>query len=169
MQTDRPAVDHENDMTAFERRLAAWRPSGSPLARDRMLFNAGRATALDESRIRYWRLTTVALILVTSGLGVLLAQERSQRLALQTASAFRSRSAETAPIVSSSAPAPAFEPLAPISYFALTTHLMANDLETPALPANNDARPVNPDPAHPRAPLGRRPLRSRDFNSVLDL
>ena len=47
MDIDKPRPDLENDLTAVERRLAAWRPAAA-LDRDRMLFHAGRAAAQAE-------------------------------------------------------------------------------------------------------------------------
>jgi hypothetical protein len=163
MDIDKPHLDHENDLTDLERRLSAWQPATGGLDRDRMLFDAGRAAARAEGRSRYWRLATVALVLVTVTLGELLVHERSQRLALEMARPVRRGPAELSPPSLLLTQTPAVEPLAPNSYFVLTAQLVASDLEVPG-PAGNGVKPKKADPV----PL-TLPLRPRDFNRVLDL
>ena len=67
MDFDKPNADHEKDLIALERRLAAWRPAGGALNRDRMLFDAGRATERAEGRLWCWRMATAVLVLLNAG------------------------------------------------------------------------------------------------------
>lgn len=70
----------EDDLTDLERRLRQWQPTALGLDRDRMLFEAGRATA----RAEIWGWVPIgsiaALLIVAVGLGVLVARERGEYL-----------------------------------------------------------------------------------------
>jgi hypothetical protein len=183
MDIDKPNREIDHDLTAMEQRLAAWRPSPGALDRDRMLYDAGRAAAMAESRIRAWRLATAALALISLGLGgllahersllareqALLALERSQRPALESALAARTGTTERA----SPAPAPRdslpAEPLAPTSYFVLTSRFArsAGDLSSLDVESEPDThRPVTRPSETLPAP---GPLRPGDVRRVLDL
>ena len=78
-----PTECPRDDLTDLERRLAALRPASGGLDRDRMLFDAGRASARAEGRARAWALSAAASALVAVGLGVGLARERSRALGLE--------------------------------------------------------------------------------------
>jgi hypothetical protein len=169
MDIDKPQPDQENELSALERRLTGWRPATGGLNRDRMLYEAGRAAARAEGRSRLWQLATAALTLMIAGLAGLLSRERSQRLALETALAFRGGAARPMPPVSLLAQTPTTESLPPNSYFVLTAHLTASDQEAPALAVGNDVKPTKSDPAPLHALPLPLPLRSRDLNRVLDL
>ncbi len=61
-----PVPDPE--LTAFEQRLAAWKPAHEFLDHDRMLFEAGRASA--QSAARSWRTATFGLALAVAALAL---------------------------------------------------------------------------------------------------
>jgi hypothetical protein len=178
METDIP--DREPELTALERRLAAWRPATGALDRDRMLYDAGRAAA----GARPWRLATAALMLVSLGLGGLLVQQRSllgrerallaleraRRLELETALAGRNEAPRPSP--RASAPAADVPPIgspAPGSYLALTARL-ADGVADVAWPGGA-AEPASQRPV--RNPTGEEwhpsPLRPQDIQRILDL
>jgi hypothetical protein len=169
MEIDKQRPNHENDMTEFERRLAAWRPAGGTLNRDRMLYSAGRAAAQAEGQNRFWRLATAALVLMSTALAGLLARERSQRFALEKTLVIGHGPAKSLSPAALLAQTPATESLAPNSYFELTAHLMASDLEASALAVGNDFKPTKPAPSLLRSLPTSLPLRPRDLNRVLDL
>ena len=162
METGIPEPDREPELTALERRLAAWRPAAGTLDRDRMLYDAGRAAAEGEGHRHAWRLATAALAIMTIGLGVLLAHERSQRRALEIALAARAVPSPPSPVEFE---IPPIEPPAPSSYFALTARLAANPVDASWLDVEIEREPDHPAPT-PRRPA---PLRPRDIKRVLDL
>jgi hypothetical protein len=165
------------DLTALERRLSAWRPSAGALDRDRMLYDAGRASV----GVGPCRLAAAALLLATTGLGGLLVQQRSQlarERALLAAERSHRRELESALVArtessraSSSGPATAeigaTEPPAPYSYLVLTARLAGGD----AGPAGVGDGPEPPGPARDPAggPASPPALRPRDFRRALDL
>ncbi len=157
----------EHDPTGFERRLSSWLPAAAALDRDRMLFEAGMASARADSRGKVWRTAAVGLALLLAGLGGFLARERSRRLALETVLAARPPApapllAEKPPRVG--LPSPSTERPGPSSYLALTARLASGELDFP---------PVSPAPNAERPPVrtGPRPttLRPRGFERLLDL
>ena len=174
MHADTPEPDHEDevgpDLTALERRLAAWRPAAGALDRDRMLYDAGRAAAGALS----WRLSAAALLLATLGLGgllihekrelarerSLLAQERRHRLEIETALAARAL-----PAIPASVPATP----APDSYLALTSRLSEGVAEAPWPADGRDPAPVGPAPRSSEPSPRPVPLRPGDIQRVLDL
>ncbi len=182
---DRPDHDHEieQDLKALEHRITAWRPTAGALDRDRMLYESGRAAARSDASIRVLRLSMAALLLLSIGLGGLLAQqtsllerersllalERSQRRGLEDALAERARSSELLFPAPSMTESPRTEPLSPSSYLALTARL-ADDITVPSWPEIHDQ--AEPHPTSP-APLDPRPrpapLRPGDLRRVLDL
>ncbi|MFI5454752.1 MAG: hypothetical protein ACHRXM_04815 [Isosphaerales bacterium] len=179
MDSDHPIcngeIEREFDLTALECRLGAWQPSASSLDRGRMLYHAGRAAVQAEGRGRPWRLATAALGLLALGLGGLLVHERSQRHALVTARALaprisRPELARQAGEYVFTAPGEtrAIEPPAPSSYFVLTSHLAALALE-PASPTTGRQGGPPPGPDPPAIAPHPAPLRSRDFNRILEL
>jgi hypothetical protein len=183
MDIDKPNREVDRDLTAMEHRLATWRPSPGALDRDRMLYDAGRAAAMAETRVRAWRLATAALALISIGLGGLLAHERSlltREQALLALERSQRRSLESAPAAgtgtaerSSPAPTPGdslpAETLAPTSYFVLTSRLARSagdlsSLDVEIEPATH--RPVT-RPSETLPTPG--PLRPGDVRRVLDL
>jgi hypothetical protein len=159
------APDH--DPSGFERRLASWLPAASALDRDRMLFEAGRASARAESRGKVWPSAAVGLALLLVGLGGLFARERTRRLALETV--LVARPPVQAPALALTPPPVAppvlgAERLGPSSYFVLTTRLASGELDFP---------PVSPEHVAERPPRRTAPqpptLRPRGFERALDL
>jgi hypothetical protein len=171
------------DLSALERRLSAWRPSAGSLDRDRMLYDAGRASAAGGASP--WRLAATALLLISMGLGgalihqrsalagerSLLAQERAHRRGLETALAARAGVPHPTPHAPSPSPASrdaAIEAPAPNSYLVLTARMAAgiDDLATRGA-GGDPARPrSSPDPA--AGDVRPAPLRPTDIRRVLD-
>jgi hypothetical protein len=110
---------NSEDLSGLEKRLAGWVPAPDGLDADALLFAAGRASARRGRSRLAWPAAALCLGLLAAGLGVGLARERAERLAL--ARRLEQRPAERAP-----APRPAPEgpgdldhgPLAPDSYLA---------------------------------------------------
>jgi hypothetical protein len=157
----------EQDPAGFERRLASWLPAATALDRDRMLFEAGRASARAESRRKVWPAAASGLALLLLGLGGLFARERSRRLALETVLAARPPAqapvlAVTPPRVA--LPSPSVERPGPSSYLVLTTRLAAGELDFPSV-----SRESNTERPPGRTGPPPRPLRPRGFERVLDL
>jgi hypothetical protein len=77
-----PSPFPRDELTELERRLSNWTPTATALDRDRMLFEAGRASA----RSGAWGRPTTALAVGLAALAVALggwaARERGQRRAL---------------------------------------------------------------------------------------
>jgi hypothetical protein len=184
-ENDNPVRDHEieHDLKALEHRLVAWRPLAGTLDRDRMLYDAGRAAAAD-GHVRSWRLATAAWLLVTVGLGgllvhqwsllererSLLAQEQSPRMALETTLAARTGPLQqSAPAPSPTSAAPAIEPLAPTSYFALTSRLARGDRNLSSPDLEREPGPHRPTVGPSEAIPHPGPLQPRDLQRVLDL
>ncbi len=122
----------EDELKELEQRLSSWTPSVVALGRDRMLFEAGRASA--RSEIRY-RLTTALAACVTAlavGLGGWAVREHAQRRALELALAERSRAV---PVALAEpwhvAPSVPNSTTAPESYLALSRRLSTVGLDEP--------------------------------------
>jgi hypothetical protein len=145
-----------DDLTNIERRLSALRPASGGLDRDRMLFEAGRASGRAEGRARAWALAAAASVLVAVGLGVGLARERSRALDLERA-LIAARG--TPPAIAAPPPAPPRAiGVAPDSYLALSHRALAGLDDRPAAPPRRlDAL----GPTVPERPLSPRDL--RDF------
>jgi hypothetical protein len=103
-----------DDLNEVERRLSAWQPSAAGISPDAMLFAAGRASARGGKAWLAWPVVSGCLALTTVALGVWLAAERSERLALLRA--LERRPPEPAP---AAVETPASEPPAPDSYLTL--------------------------------------------------
>jgi len=73
------------DLNDLERRLTEWRPSGSGLEVDRLMFDAGRASARSGRGRLIWPAVSAGLALTAVALGIGLANERAarQELAMQ--------------------------------------------------------------------------------------
>ena len=107
------------DLSGLERRLAGWQPAPDGLDADALLFAAGRASARRGRSRLAWPAAAVCLALLAAGLGVGLARERAERLAL--ARRLEQRPAERAPAARPAPEAPEdldHGPLAPDSYLA---------------------------------------------------
>jgi hypothetical protein len=184
MDIDNPGSEFDgtpNDLTEMERRLAAWRPSSAALDRDRMLHEAGRAAALAEGGLRSWRLATAALAVISCGLlgllahqrsslaleRVLRAQERLQRMALETALAARTKVPEPAP-APPSAETPASDPLPPTSYFALTSRLARRGGDLSSLDVEFDPESHRPASGRSETRSYPVPLRLQDIQRALN-
>jgi hypothetical protein len=176
MDIDNPNREIDHDLTAMEQRLAAWRPAAGALDRDRMLYDAGRAAAMAESRVRSWRLAPAALVLVAGTLGgllmherALLALERSQRQSLEATLAARPGTLEPTSTALGPVDSSPAEPLAPTSYFALTSRLAGSAGDLSSLDVPIEAEPHRPV-LGPSAPFPHPgPLRPRDVRRILDL
>jgi hypothetical protein len=161
--TERNDPRDDAALTGLERRLAGWRPEAGGLDRDRMLYEAGRASA--RASTRRWASAFAASALVATGLGAALARERSERSGLQRALAARDR-----PEQSPAPPSPALTPTlsavpAPDSYWSLTRRIVAG-LDEPAPVEPAGPRRSGP-PSRLEPPLS--PLRGRGAEGLLDL
>jgi hypothetical protein len=72
----------EDDLSAIERRLAAWQPASEHLDADAMLFAAGRAAAGHKRASLFWPVLCALLAVQVVGLGVWGLSERAGRLDL---------------------------------------------------------------------------------------
>ena len=97
--------DPEVPLSDLERRLEQWRPASGSLDRDRMLFDAGRASARAESWGRLGAALAASFALVAVGLGGLLVRERAHRHGLEVALAERTREPALPELVIPPAPA----------------------------------------------------------------
>lgn len=173
MDSEHPEIEREFDLTEVERRLAAWRPATGALNRDRLLYDAGRAAARADGQSGSWRPATVALALVAALLGGLLANERSRCLKLETslASASGTRPPQRRGEIElpAAGTAPAIEPFAPSSYFALSQQFSRRIAGTSA--PDGEFEPEHHRPAGGRLDLlpQERPLQPRDQHRLLDL
>lgn len=159
---DTTGFGDEQGLSELERPLEGLCPA--PLAasaRDRMLFEAGRAAG--ESRRRRWAATAAALAAVSVGLGGLLAREREQRRGLEVLLAERDR-APAAPVeVAPTSPdtVVAVAEVSPDSYRALSLRISNGGLDELASSAPRQSPSGAPAP-----PM--IPLRARDARGPLD-
>ena len=152
----------DSEPSPVERRLAAWRPAGVAGSRDRMLFEAGRASARPG---RLWRASALILAVASLGLGGQLVRERSRRSAVEAElAAFLSAQPTPQLAVQPTPPPLDLEPLqlAPSSYLMLTARLRSGNLDEPT---PDVAEPARPEPAAPNRPT----LRPWSFDRVLEL
>jgi hypothetical protein len=169
MEFDNPTSGHENDLSALERRLAAWSPAAHGLDRDRMLYSAGQAAARADDRGRLWRLATAASVVVAVTLGGLLAHERSRRRALESQTIARNDRHDPRPSTPASLPMPTIEAPGPSSYLALASRLAQGDRDLSTLDVEVESRPRGPAPASSKSSPSLEPLRSTDLERVFDL
>jgi hypothetical protein len=144
----------EGDLTDLELRLRQWQPTSFGLDRDRMLFEAGRASARAEIWGGVPLGSIAALAIVAIGLGVLFVRERGERQALEVRIVEHSTAPKTPemPIEPAPALAPIVErPPAPDSYLVLTRNMLSAGPEimpspapdtTSVVPATNDEPPL---------------------------
>lgn len=145
------------DLTALERRLSSWEPANAGLDVDAMLFAAGRAS-VRPSLTRYtWPTLTFLMAALSVALGLWLADERSERLAL----ALRLRERPPAPTVNPPSPpaanmtpqeTPSTDDLPPNSYLA-SRRALEEGLE--AWPSRVVVRAGPPDPSITNPPILR--------------
>ena len=143
-----------DDLTDPERQLAALRPTARGLDRDRMLFEAGRASARAGDRARVWALSAAASALVVVGLGVALARERSRTLGLERA-LIVAQEAAPAPRPPHATPPEPSQPIevAPDSYLALSRRALAGLDDLPAAPSRPPGDLGPPAPERVLSPL----------------
>ena len=161
-----PEPDRD-ELDAFARRLAGMPPSTQGLNLDRMIFEAGRASACDALPGLVWRGATVLLVLVAFGLGGLLVRAERQRLLLehQLVASLRERALEQADRMPPPMPGHVAEPIAPASYLALSRRIRTGELFDPPSAMGPSARV--PTVSGHESPLS--PLRVRNPEDVLDL
>ena len=163
---DQPGYDPEADLTGLEAALGRLRPAPIALDRDRMLFEAGRASALAERRGRVGYAIAAGFALVAVGLGGLLAREQAARKELEVK------------IASLAPPAPsAMRPavatvelnmsgrLSPDSYILLSRRISVEGLDP--LPGGSTSLPAEAGSKAPTPTM--EPLRVRDAGGLLDL
>jgi hypothetical protein len=149
---DSPNPFPRDELTELERRLSGWTPAATALDRDRMLFEAGRASARNGAWGRPTTALAAGLAALAVGLGGWAASEHGQRRALERALVVeRSRARESALaerlLPPALAPIPVDTP-APESYLVLTRRLGIigpDEPEPPPAPAVRDPRPEAPD------------------------
>jgi hypothetical protein len=135
-----------DDLTDLERRLSAWRPSETGLTPDAMLFTAGRASARGAGWRFVWPTVSGCLALVAVGLGMWLAAERSERLALARRLEHPLEQPAPAVVAEPSVTPPADENLAADRYLTLRR-------EWEQHPGDGVPRPkADRTPTHPAAP-----------------
>ena len=81
---DTTGFDPDGNLNELEEPLAALRPLTGNLSRDRMLFEAGRASALAVARRRFLMFSSAGMVVLV-GLGLSLVRERSRRQAFEVA------------------------------------------------------------------------------------
>lgn len=152
---DTPGFDPQRDLNDLERPLSRLRPASIGLSRERMLFEAGRASASAGRRRSAFAFTTAALSVAVVVLGGLLLHERSRRQALEVElAALPERPAPSRPGPSLSPPvlvASAVE--ASDSYLMLSRRIQAEGIEErrPSVAPSPEGRPL-PDPNPPITP-----------------
>lgn len=130
-----PRPEPPDDLAALERRLAGWRPATGTLNRDRMLFEAGRASVAGAPSVLAWRVAAGLFLAVSVGLGVELTLERSGRIEAERAVAIARAEAARRPSAVPAIEAPPSRPVAadppptpaPDSYFALTQRILSGN------------------------------------------
>jgi hypothetical protein len=165
---DTPDPLPRDDLTDLELRLSGWTPSAAALNRDRMLFEAGRASARSDTRGRLTTALAASLAALAVGLGGWAVREHAQRRAVELALADRSRALEVALAVRPLPSEPAsvrLDATAPNTYLALSHRLATAGVDVPEMPPAppaHDQRPASP---------GRSltPLSARRPGELMDL
>jgi hypothetical protein len=96
MDTNTPR--HDDDLNAFERRLAGWQPRSEDLNTDAMLFAAGRAASRRGWRHPIWPALCLLLALQSVGLGLWGASQHAECLALASLLRERSLAPSSSPV-----------------------------------------------------------------------
>jgi hypothetical protein len=164
----------QDEMKALEERLGSWVPSLGNVDRERMLFEAGRASSLGSTRIengsRFWKLSTAAAVLLAAALAFAWKQERGRIQALeQVILAQDGRPGGQPKIEPEPEPVPENRdlPVDPGSYLGLVRQLKIQSMDGgpidfPTAPASSSSGPTPPVP-------NPRPLRPRDLDRVIAL
>lgn len=154
-----------DELNDLERRLSGWAPAPPSSGRDRMLFEAGRAAARSEARVRLTASLAATLAAVSVGLGGWAVHERTRRQAAESALAERPRVREAATVVEHPPDAPPIVEPGSASYLALTHRLATVGLDGPE---PSGSPPVAaPRPAGQGRPL--TPLSTRRPEGLMDL
>lgn len=158
---DTPGLDPEKDLNALERRLSPLNPVTGRLNRDRMLFEAGRASARATVRGRLLAGACALLAITVVTLGGLFALERTRRHELEVALAARDRDRGSSKGLSTFPVALTSVSASPYSYRELSRRVQAAELEEwesadmtdPPGRTRRDPEPA-PLPVRVRAPGG---------------
>jgi hypothetical protein len=155
-----------DELSRVEQRLAQWSPSAPALDRDRMLFEAGRASA---RTARAGQVVAALGAVLAVSFGVWGAHERSQRKALELALTETTRALKVAqsarPVVPPSIRLPELTSPAPQSYLALS--------HRPATLGGDELRKSSAPSRFPQLPAGLSqgltPLSARRPGALTDL
>ncbi|WP_422924539.1 hypothetical protein [Singulisphaera sp. PoT] len=118
-------------MNDLERPLLGLQPVAGTLDRERMLFEAGRASARGEGLQRLLLAASALLLVGVIGLAGLFVNERSRRQALEIGLTARDREQERSPTPTLPDPSPTFE-ASTTSYLALSRHVRPEGLDDPS-------------------------------------
>jgi hypothetical protein len=144
---------HPDDLSDLERRLAGCAPASAGLDVDAMLFDAGRASARPGAVRFLWPGLAACLAALATALGVWLAAERAERLALAE------RLRQPSPVAPPPSPAPSEPPTAdeprPDSVLAARRALERGLDAWPPAPVPRDDSPGPPPPDSPVLRVGR--------------
>ncbi|AGA27522.1 hypothetical protein [Singulisphaera acidiphila] len=161
---DTPGPDPQWEINDLERPLARLRPVSGALSRDRMLYEAGRASlAQNTTRDRFLIATSASLLVALVGLGGLLVHERAQRHILEVTLAARGHE-QTSPREEPVQPEllPPIE-IVPNSYLALSRQIQPGGMDE--LRPMAEGRRAD-DPAELPEPIV--PVRVRDARGTLN-
>lgn len=160
MDADDPR--RQDDLSAFERRLAGWRPAPADAGADAMLFAAGRAAGRRGPGRLLWPALCVLLAAQAVGLGVWGLSERAERRAL--AGLREHAPAPDAPPATAMAelPGPLYVP-SPSDYFSLRREVEHDPDRW--LAAKQPPSPQAPGPPPPAPPI----LRAGQRDALPDL
>jgi len=139
-------------LNELERRLTTWQPSTAGLASDAMLFAAGRASVRGGKACVAWPIVSGCLALAAVVLGVLLAGERTERLALvrELHQQPHDSASDSIPVLVET---PATEALAPDGYLALRRQWEEGPRDWAIDPPGTNRAPKRP--ASPELPIPR--------------
>jgi hypothetical protein len=145
---DAHTPDHEDDLSADERRLAAWQPAAGSLDTDAMLFEAGRAVGRGGRGRLLWPALCAFLAVQSVALAVWGLSERAERQAL--ASRLREPAPEpgTSPTPVAVLPGPASVP-APDDYAHLRRRMEQDPSRWLAALQPTGPQSVGPPPPEP--------------------
>jgi hypothetical protein len=162
---DTTGRDPENDLTGLEQQLARFRPAPIALERDKMLFEAGRASALAERRGRLGMSMAAIFALIAVGFGGLFVRERARLLALEVR--LKTDTREVVRQTPSTSPIPdrPYRPIEPDSYLSLTRQFLSVGLD--AAPQKVRQEPRESIPARPSQ--STPPLRVRGSDGLSDI
>ncbi len=164
-----PRGDHDPGIPAesldpLADRLRAWQPATPvDIDRDRLIFEAGRAAGIAETRRayrgRFWPLATAASLLMATA-GFLLARQQGREQGRRPETV---ESVAIPSILQPTAELPPIEPVDPNSYLALARRIADGHLD----PFQAGSKSPDPDSSRPRNDSA--PLRARDVDRLLNL